>query len=172
MDYSGSHAIVTGGSSGIGRALVGRLAEQGARVSIIALADSDLLDSATAHARHDGAVSTFGADVGNENELREAMAAAVEQHGPSDLLITSAGIARPGPLLGAGRRTVRATDEGQLLWDALRHPGGGAVDDRATPRQHRRHLLGGRPPRCVRIFGLRSHQVRRCGVYATCCAPN
>lgn len=99
MDYSATHAIVTGGSSGIGRALVGRLAGRGARVSIVALDDADLAAAATEHAGHHGGVSTHGADVGDEEAVREAMAAAVEQHGPCDLLITSAGIARPGHFL-------------------------------------------------------------------------
>ncbi len=93
------HAIVTGGSSGIGRALVHRLADRGARVSVVALDDADLAAATTEHAGRDGAVSTHAADVGDVHQVSAAVAAAVERHGPCDLLITSAGIARPGHFL-------------------------------------------------------------------------
>ena len=42
MDYRSKRVIVTGGSSGMGRALVRLLADRGARVSIVALAGADL----------------------------------------------------------------------------------------------------------------------------------
>jgi len=99
MDYQDAHTIVTGGSSGIGRALVNRLADHGARVSIVALADDDLSIVADEHAHRSGAVSTYGADVGDEPQVSAAVAAAVDEHGPCELLITSAGIARPGHFL-------------------------------------------------------------------------
>ena len=94
-----AHAIVTGGSSGIGRALVGRLADRGARVSIVALDDDDLATVAAEHRHRNGAVSTHAADVGDAVQLGAAVDAAVARHGPCELLITSAGIARPGHFL-------------------------------------------------------------------------
>lgn len=98
MDYHGTHAMVTGGSSGIGRAVVGRLIDRGARTSIVALPDADLIAVASEYAES-GAVTTHGADVGDESQVQAAVAEAVEHHGPCDLLITSAGIARPGHFL-------------------------------------------------------------------------
>jgi 3-dehydrosphinganine reductase len=99
MEYPGSHAIVTGGSSGIGRALVAQLADRGAEVSVIALGDDDLASVGEEHAHRDGVVTTHAADVGDEAEVVAAVAEAVERHGPCDLLITSAGISRPGHFL-------------------------------------------------------------------------
>lgn len=99
MDYRRAHAIVTGGSSGIGRALVHQLAHRGARVSIIALDDADLAATKEEHAARAGAVTTHPADVGDETQVQAAVAATYEHHGPCQLLITSAGIARPGHFL-------------------------------------------------------------------------
>ena len=65
------HAIVTGGSSGIGLALVRRLAGRGDRVTVLALDNADL--AALAAAPPSSAVRTFGVDVAD----REAVAAAV-----------------------------------------------------------------------------------------------
>ena len=99
MDLRRAHAIVTGGSSGIGRALVHQLAARGARVSIIALDDADLAAARDEHAHRAGAVTLHPADVGDESQVTRAVAAASEHHGPCRVLITSAGIARPGHFL-------------------------------------------------------------------------
>jgi len=99
MQFRGAHAIVTGGSSGIGRALVHQLAARGARVSIIALDDADLAAAKEEHAARAGAVTLHPADVSDETQVTEAVAATLEHHGPCRLLVTSAGIARPGRFL-------------------------------------------------------------------------
>ena len=96
MDFRRTHAIVTGGSSGIGRALVHQLASRGARVSIIALDDADLAVAKEEHAARAGAVTIHPADVSDESQVEQAVAQTFEHHGPCQLLITSAGIARPG----------------------------------------------------------------------------
>lgn len=94
-----THALVTGGSSGIGRALVHQLADRGSRVAIVALPDGDLEVAVAEHRHRRGSVSIHGADVGDAGEMEVALAEAVDRHGPCDLLITSAGIARPGRFL-------------------------------------------------------------------------
>ncbi|MFA5785629.1 MAG: SDR family oxidoreductase [Actinomycetota bacterium] len=90
------HAIVTGGSSGIGLSLVRRLAAFGAKVSVIALEDADLrrLASQPPPGRHP--VLALGADVGDRRELQAAVADCERQSGPCDLLVTSAGVTGPG----------------------------------------------------------------------------
>lgn len=89
------HALVTGGSSGIGLATVHRLAAQGARVSVIALEDPYL---ATLRADPPPLASLHleAADVSLREEAEAAVARGVAAQGPVDILITSAGIARPG----------------------------------------------------------------------------
>ena len=87
------HAVVTGGSSGIGLALVRRLVERGARVSVLALDDPDL-----EALREEGlpAVVLAAGDVGDRARVEAAFAGFAEIQGPPDLLVTVAGVTRPG----------------------------------------------------------------------------
>lgn len=91
------HAIITGGSSGIGRATAVRLAHEGAHVTIVAR-DRARLDEAreaiaAARTRPDQRVAVFVADVTERKQVASAVAAAIEVIGPPDILITSAGVA-------------------------------------------------------------------------------
>lgn len=88
------HAIVTGGSSGIGLALVRRLAGRGDRVSVLALDDGDL---AALEAEPPSAyVHIAAVDVTDRTAVYAAIADAERAHGQCDLLVTCAGIVTPG----------------------------------------------------------------------------
>lgn len=89
------HVLITGGSSGIGLALARQSAAAGARVSLVAR-DPARLDAAVASITSASPVFTAPADVSVESEITGAIRAAEAVHGPVDILITSAGIARPG----------------------------------------------------------------------------
>lgn len=91
----GAHAVVTGGSSGIGLETARLLAARGATVSLVARRP-DVLAKAAESLRASGAsVRTASADVSDQ----AALAAALEELGPCDVLVTSAGQARPGHFL-------------------------------------------------------------------------
>jgi 3-dehydrosphinganine reductase len=99
MQLRDQHVLITGGSSGIGLALARQVAAAGARVSLVAR-DPKKLAAAAAEVRRAlpaaAEVVTAPADVAVESEILAALAAAERVHGPIDLLITSAGVARPG----------------------------------------------------------------------------
>lgn len=92
----GRHVIVTGGSSGIGLALVRRVAQAGAKVSVVALDDADLANLRKQPPGGPHEVHIVGADVGDRQSASAAIASCVERHGPCDVLVTCAGIAEPG----------------------------------------------------------------------------
>lgn len=105
----GRVALVTGGARGIGRAIALRLAEDGARVAIVDLADSGA-DTARDIEQATGRATTFvKADISKEAEARAAVAATEAAVGPVDILVNNAGITRDNLLL--------IMDEGD--WDAV-----------------------------------------------------
>ncbi len=94
-----SHAIITGGSSGIGLALVRRIAGDGRRVTVLALDDEDLDALAYQVEERSWPVRLEAVDVTDRGAVEDAVERAGAHHGPCDLLITCAGIVRPGRFL-------------------------------------------------------------------------
>jgi 3-dehydrosphinganine reductase len=93
------HAIITGGSSGIGRELARKLYNQGYSLSLIARRKVQLDETAAELGRQSSGrqrVFTYSADVSNAQQAETAVNAAIKELGAPDLVITSAGIAVPG----------------------------------------------------------------------------
>ncbi|OKH18910.1 SDR family oxidoreductase [[Limnothrix rosea] IAM M-220] len=94
------HAIITGGSSGIGKAIASLLIQQGYSISLIARRP-ELLEGAKIALEKERInpkqnIYCFSADVANREQITEAVETAIAELGAPDLLITSAGVARPG----------------------------------------------------------------------------
>ncbi len=98
----GPVAIVTGASSGIGRACAVRLGSVGYRVGLIARR-AELLEAVAAEiAAAGGTAVSAVADVGDRGQLREAVAAIERQLGPAGVMVANAGF-------GAPRTSTRST---------------------------------------------------------------
>jgi NAD(P)-dependent dehydrogenase (short-subunit alcohol dehydrogenase family) len=89
MRFEGKSAIVTGGARGIGRAIVTRLASEGAKVLI---ADIDEAAAATA-AREIAGTVAYKLDVTSNDSWQGAVQKAVADWGKIDILVNNAGIA-------------------------------------------------------------------------------
>ncbi len=98
MELRHQHVFITGGSSGIGLALALQAGAAGARLSLLGRDPAKLETAAAAVRAATGAatVVTCSADVADEAAVQAALRQAETVHGPIDLLITSAGVARPG----------------------------------------------------------------------------
>ena len=98
ISYAGRVAIITGSSSGIGRALAGALARSGCRVGLIARR-KPLLRELEAEIRTQGGVAAAAsADVSDRLELRRAFEEVTGALGPADLVVANAGVGVPTTL--------------------------------------------------------------------------
>ncbi|MFQ5533389.1 MAG: SDR family NAD(P)-dependent oxidoreductase [Sphingomonadales bacterium] len=88
-DFSGRHAVVTGGATGIGAAIADRLAAAGARVTVMGRTWERLRDKAGSLPGAQAIV----ADVTDEASVRQAFDSARENFGPVSILINNAGAA-------------------------------------------------------------------------------
>ncbi|HEY9771647.1 MAG TPA: SDR family oxidoreductase [Coleofasciculaceae cyanobacterium] len=100
MKYLHQHVIITGGSSGIGKAVAKLLAQQGANLSLIARDSQKLANAqreiAAASVNSTQRILTTTADVANRQAISIAIEQAIAALGTPKLLIASAGIAHPG----------------------------------------------------------------------------
>jgi NAD(P)-dependent dehydrogenase (short-subunit alcohol dehydrogenase family) len=106
MEISERHVVITGGASGIGRALALRLAEEGARAVVVA--DRDLAGARAVAERIGGLALQI--DAGHEPDIRALVARAGEAHGAIDIYVSNAGVA--GPIGGP----EAPDDEWDLTW--------------------------------------------------------
>lgn len=90
LNYKNKVVVVTGGSEGIGRALVEQLLSQGATVATCAR-DHDRL-YALQSAFPSSPLHTMVADISNENDCRRFIETTVKYFGGIDILINNAGI--------------------------------------------------------------------------------
>ncbi|MBO9674831.1 MAG: glucose 1-dehydrogenase [Sphingobacteriaceae bacterium] len=85
-------AVVTGGGSGIGKAIATILAKQGAEVHIIELGTEQAQDTINEIKENGGTAFSYGCDVSNHQAVHEVF----NQIGQINILINNAGIAHIG----------------------------------------------------------------------------
>ena len=106
---AGPVVIITGASSGIGRALALRLGAAGARIGLIARRREPLEAASAAIAAVGGTAVAAVADVGDRAALRAAFAEVEHQLGPPDVLVANAGFGVPTLLDPLNTADVEAT---------------------------------------------------------------
>ncbi len=106
--YRHKVVLVSGGCSGIGRALALRFARAGARLAILDL-DQAALDSLVQHLRDHLGGEALGlrCDVADADAVERAVALAVERFGGIDVLVNNAGITHRGTFAETGLGVFR-----------------------------------------------------------------
>lgn len=97
LPLAGRVALVTGGASGIGRAITERLADEGASV-VVADVDADAAEKVAAGLGPEPALAV-ATDVSSEDDVEAAFAAASLRFGGVDLVVNNAGFARAAELV-------------------------------------------------------------------------
>ncbi|MBK4999686.1 SDR family NAD(P)-dependent oxidoreductase [Pseudomonas sp. S31] len=110
MKIQGVAAVVTGGASGLGGAVVARLAAAGARVAIVDLNQ----ELGEAHARVTGSVF-IKADVTQEDAIEHALETAEGVHGKARILVNCAGIGPPAKAIGRDGRALPLADFARIV---------------------------------------------------------
>lgn len=100
MDFHGKNVIVTGGSSGIGKATARVLVQRGANVTIIArrqaLLDATLAEFEAERVAPAQVFQAHSADLSDWGQAQVAIAAVTAGGHTPDILMNAAGIAHPG----------------------------------------------------------------------------
>ncbi len=101
MRLESKTALITGGSSGIGRATVEKFLREGAKVMIadVDLARSDQVVTELEGLGFTGSVAAVRTDVSRYEDVEAAVARTVEVFGSLDIIFNNAGIAGGKPLL-------------------------------------------------------------------------
>jgi 3-oxoacyl-[acyl-carrier protein] reductase len=95
----GKAALVTGGSRGIGRAIVGRLAAEGATVVFTYAENEQAADKVVAEVKQrGGAAAAVRGDQADISVLPDLFAAAAEPTGGLDILVLNAATGTPTPI--------------------------------------------------------------------------
>ena len=166
LGLKGKVAIITGGSEGLGRAAVERLAKSGARVAMCARR-KDVLERAAEDIRKaTGAeLLPLSADVSRASECEAVVAATVRQFGGVDILLNNAGTSAAGAFEKVGDdawqadfdlKVMGAVRMSRLVIPHMRQRGGGRIINVTT--------VGGKAPRAQ---GLPTSVSRAAGINLT-----
>jgi 3-oxoacyl-[acyl-carrier protein] reductase len=129
--------VITGASSGIGRATALALADKGVRLSLLARSEKALVEVAVqAQARGARDVCCFACNVRLEESVEQAIATTLESLGRVDILINSAGLSLNGVVDGYALEDWRTVIDTNLtgtfltcraVLPAMKRQGGGQI---------------------------------------------
>lgn len=118
-DLSGQTAVVTGGSTGIGRGIAHSLAAAGCRVMLVGRNAERLGRASSDLSTADTQIATVAADVSLEGDVLRVFAETDQVFGPVDLLVNNAGAFDGGPVedlsIDAWNRVIGACLTGTFL---------------------------------------------------------
>lgn len=103
VNLSDESVLITGGTRGIGRALVGAFAQSGARVAFTYHSSSDAADEIVEDLEAQGVEAlALQGDVADFDSAQETVGAVTDAWGSLDVMVNNAGITRDGLLLRLG----------------------------------------------------------------------
>lgn len=98
MRLEGKVAIVTGSARGLGKAIVERLAREGAKVVVTDVNEAGCIETAAEITKAGGEALAIVCDVTNRESIEALAKATVEKWGKIDILVNNAGITKDATL--------------------------------------------------------------------------
>ena len=136
FSLEGKVAVVTGGTSGIGRALSLGLADAGADVIATARRQQQVDETAKEIEARGRKTLRMASDVGDRASLEKLLAATLESFGKVDILVNCAGMIKRTAHYRSSRRGMEQHSECESDGDAARLPGVRQIDAGARLRAH------------------------------------
>jgi NAD(P)-dependent dehydrogenase (short-subunit alcohol dehydrogenase family) len=96
--FRGRSVLITGGSRGLGLVMARQLAQEGARLTLLARHAEELRGAEEQLSQMGAQVLAVQCDLRRQEEVNAAVEQAVARFGPVDVLINNAGIIQVGPL--------------------------------------------------------------------------
>lgn len=96
MSFEGKVALVTGGGSGIGRAICMELARRGSDIAILELHQGKAEETLAAVRAMGRRGEAFQCDVSDSRQVNDAVASCIDTFGQVDIVVNNAGIATQG----------------------------------------------------------------------------
>lgn len=136
FSIEGSNIFVTGGSGGIGSAIVETLMDSGANIAAVDLSQDAVDAVAAQHQGGPGAIVALAADVTDPSQLAQAVERAEAELGPLNAAVNAAGINHQAPAedmpLDVWQKTIDINLTGLFLScqaeaNAMIRHGGGAI---------------------------------------------
>ena len=138
----GRVALVTGGASGIGKALSGALVARGATVVVADInASTAAAVARELDGRGPGSATSLSLDVADASGFKRAVGEVNDGHGRLDLLFNNAGIGIGGPVEELGLEHWERTLDVNLRGVRPRRRRGLPADGQTALRAHRQHRL-------------------------------
>lgn len=97
-DFRGRSVVITGGSRGLGLLLARALAQEGARLTLLARDAAELARATQELAAYGTDVFTLACDVRQRAEVQAAVERVIQHYGTIDVLINNAGVIQVGPV--------------------------------------------------------------------------
>jgi NAD(P)-dependent dehydrogenase (short-subunit alcohol dehydrogenase family) len=147
FSLAGSHVLVTGASSGLGKHFASRVAQAGATVTLAARREQALAESVKDIGQGGGQAAAVLMDVSDSASVERALDEAEKQFGPVSVLINNAGVTETRPAL-----EVDESGWDQVININLK---GAWLAAQRTAQRMVNHRVGGSIVNIASILGLR-----------------